>query len=989
MTQTLTARPYQTEALDRVAHNFFGADIKSNRQLVVLPTGCHAKGQGILRHDGYVDPVEEIGVGTRLAGPDGTPRTVLKLIRGHGKMYQIVPVKGEPWIVNEDHVLTLVRAPQGSAFPSERGGVLVDVSVKDYLKWSQTKKHIYKLFRVPVEFAPLDKPLSIDPYFLGVLLGDGSIKNNIAVHSGDSAVKQACISEAAVRNIGLRVEYGRGCSSPYFSCEKRKGNSLLADLRALGLYGTDSGTKFIPHCYKTASPRERLALLAGLMDTDGMSTGTGFDFISKSHALANDVAYVARSVGLAAYVTSCAKSCQTGVTGQYYRVGISGRCDMIPVRIPRKAARPRRQKKDALRTGFTVKSVGEGLFYGFVVDGDNRYLLDDFTVTHNCGKTVVVALSLQHPQIKGWLQQFPPDERRALFLAHREELLDQAATKIKLANPHLTVEIEQADRHASATADVVVASVQTLAPRDGKRMQKFNAGDFRVVIIDEAHHATANSYQSILQYFDMLPPSDYLEDQRPARTAKPEDVVEWQRRRLDLWDSEHDPQRLLIGITATPKRSDNVGLEAIFQRIAFSMDMRRAIEDGWLSRLRAIKVESSTDLDRVHTLAGDFNVGELGDAVNSDERNRLAVAAWHEHASGRKTIAFCANVGHAHSLAEEFRKTGVTAEAVDGTTPTEERRQLLKDFSAGKIEVLTNFGILTEGFDEPNVRCILHARPTKSSLLYIQMTGRGTRLAPGKTDCLIIDIVDVTRRHSLVTIPDLFGLPAGFDMKGGDVLNTVKRVEEIKKEVPWVQIDENVGSLDELEVRAMEVDLWDPAKLQVQDASASFNWLKDGDDTFRLSYPVEDGDAKENERLEIRRNTLGQWDISTVRDGKRPVGLSTGMRELSDAFRAAESWFRCNRHKATRLVSKAEPWRQEAPTDAQMRLLRRLLPGMSFDESKLTRGQVTDMISFQSARQAKKSKFSGLRRPSVVARPVKTGHRWRHTGTSGGDFGGW
>jgi superfamily II DNA or RNA helicase len=183
---------------------------------------------------------------------------------------------------------------------------------------------------------------------------------------------------------------------------------------------------------------------------------------------------------------------------------------------------------------------------------------------------------------------------------------------------------------------------------------------------------------------------------------------------------------------------------------------------------------------------------------NSNERNDLAGSSSHisvcderiaqgtylDYAYDRdKCVVFCVDVEHSTKMAEEFNKAEIPAAVIHGSLKKEDRKQLLEDFHNGKLRVLTNCAVLTEGWNEPALNCVIHAAPTKSSLLYTQKTGRGTRLSPeaGKQDCLVIDVVDITRRHSLTTVADLFGLPPQFNVKGEDVLEVAKKFEEAKK----------------------------------------------------------------------------------------------------------------------------------------------------------------------------------------------------------------
>lgn len=363
---------------------------KSN-VLMVGPQGCHRKGTKVLLYDGTLRAVEDVKVGDKIMGPDSTPRTVQKLHRGIEEMVEIIPSKGDPWVVNKGHVLTLVRTQYKGGSGYRAANEVKDVTVSDYLGWSKTQKHNHTLFRVGVDFEP-GLALPMASYFLGVLLGDGCLRDRVNVTTKDEViVKEVC---AQADQFGLRVsidgEGKRSAPAYHLSGMRGKTNPITIILRELGLMDCDSGSKFIPHVYKTASRKERLELLAGLIDTDGHLHRGCYDYLSKSRALADDVAFVARSVGLAAYISPCRKKSQNGTEGEYFRVMLSGHTDELPVRIPEKKAGARQQPKDVLRTGFTTRDLPAEEYFGFTLDGDHRYLLGDFTVTHNCGKSEVL-----------------------------------------------------------------------------------------------------------------------------------------------------------------------------------------------------------------------------------------------------------------------------------------------------------------------------------------------------------------------------------------------------------------------------------------------------------------------------------------------------------------------------------------------------------------------------------------------------------------------
>lgn len=322
---------------------------------------------------------------------------------------------------------------------------------------------------------------------------------------------------------------------------------------------------------------------------------------------------------------------------------------------------------------------------------------------------------------------------RTLILVHREELVRQAAAKIREIWPGVDVGVVKGTEN-EIRSQVVIASVQTLSrPNRLERLMMAIEHDgmlgpvdrFDMVIIDEAHHAAATSYRSILDRLDAGAPDGPL----------------------------------LLGVTATPDRGDGRGLDDLFDEIVWSYDIRWGIRAGFLSDLRGKRVTiDALDLSSVRVSRGDYQVGDAGRALTDAGAPDAVVAAWIEHALGRRTLAFWPTVEAARQCAVAFTNAGVRAGFVSGETPIDERRRVLEAYSCGEIDVLANCAVLTEGYDEPRTDCIIVARPTQSRALYTQMVGRGTRRHPDKIDCLVLDVVGATEDHSLVTIPALFGV---------------------------------------------------------------------------------------------------------------------------------------------------------------------------------------------------------------------------------------
>lgn len=587
----------------------------------------------------------------------------------------------------------------------------------------------------------------------------------------------------------------------------------------------------------------------------------------------------------------------------------------------------------------------DALCQAFLEQGTNRLLIKKPTGT---GKTVWFASLLTDPRIVAWLAQFPERERKMLVIAHRQELLYQAAEKLRRANPGIVVDIEQGDDRASRYSDIVVASIQTLQAMKFRRLERLlRHHAFRIVIVDEAHHAAAATYRTALVRLGFLPPADASETDNIE--APDYDDVAVMTKALETWDRDAPKDRLLIGVTATPNRSDAVGLGCVFQSIAYSYDLRQAVEDGWLVSIVPWAIETKTNLDAVRMTHGDFNQKDLGEAVNQELRNRLAVAGWREHAAGLSTIAFTVNVAHAHALAEAFRAAGVRAEALSGETPWEERRDLLARYTAGEVEVITNCMVLTEGTDLPRTGCILHAKPTQSATLYEQMTGRGLRLFPGKDACIVIDVVDVSRRHSLAQAPVLYGLPPGLVAEGQTLTALERDLEALREQYPTVDIYELLKSgrltLKDLQARARTFDVW-----AIQPAfgpALALDWVKIGPEMFRLQYPWMDG----METMQVSKDLIGRWEISlTLRaQTTRQRTLATGIDTAEAAALIAERFILQERAPVARMKGRDAAWKKRPATPKQRALLERWR--VPHDPRTLTAGHASQLIDLAHARR--------------------------------------
>jgi hypothetical protein len=375
--------------------------IQASRSLLLSATACHAAGTEVVMFNGTTKKVEDIVIGDLLMGPDSTPRTVSKLYHGQDEMFDVVPKdKGYTFRVNSNHILSLVATNQGRGSKRRiKNGDVCNISVAEYLTKTKTFKHIYKLYRSEAISFPIweraERP--IESYFLGVLLGDGGMSGSgVSVTTIDDEIVQEIYRQAEIFGSRIRhVTKEETAAISYFfvgSEDRRvRDNWLLLQLQSLGLYPCSCAEKFIPFQYKVGSIADRLQLLAGIIDTDGSYANNSYYEIStKSVTLANDIAFVARSLG---FYSSITDKVVKGVT--YYRINVCGDIQTIPVKIARKkAVHPTRTK--TLRTGFNVHPVGKGEYFGFELDADHLYLLKDFTVTHNSGKSLMIYVLLRY-----------------------------------------------------------------------------------------------------------------------------------------------------------------------------------------------------------------------------------------------------------------------------------------------------------------------------------------------------------------------------------------------------------------------------------------------------------------------------------------------------------------------------------------------------------------------------------------------------------------
>lgn len=479
---------------------------------------------------------------------------------------------------------------------------------------------------------------------------------------------------------------------------------------------------------------------------------------------------------------------------------------------------------------------------------------------------------------------------RALILAHRRELIYQPALRIVRGWPQLPCPGIVMAQYDMADADVIVATVQTLAA--GDRLQRvLDHGPITHLVIDETHRATAPSYMRV------------LEELRAA-----------------------NPALRVLGVTATPSRTDGAGLASVFDSVAHRIGIKEAIQMGALCPFVAMGVQLPISIEGIRETRDGWDDDELGEVMSAANALELIVETWRRQAEGRPTVAFTASVAQAHRLAEAFNVAGVAAEAIDGTTPRAERWGILDRYQRGLTRVLVNCFVLVEGWDAPHTSCVINAKPTRSDLVYVQAIGRGLRTAPGKDNCLILDF------HPL----------GGRDLVGaGDLLGEPRQQRKARKQAEESGIILDIFGID-AEGNGIDGDP-DEVVLHVLDFLSSkamrrLAWLFDGavatvstakGEMLALLAPQRERVAAAEElraqgrwqaSWDVEYERISQWHLYHVRDNRHALLLASGDEET--VYGRAEEW--ADEHAEPWAVKRKRKWRSRAPTDARRAFAQRL-----------------------------------------------------------------
>lgn len=539
---------YQKEAVENL--------IKIKHGNISLPTGCHSKGTKILMFDGSTKPVEEIDIGDKIMGPDGKPRKVLRLTNGIQNMYKISPNIGEPFVVNEDHILSLkcTGLRKNPKYKSQdKKGNIVNLTVKDYLQKSKYFKHIYKLYRVGIDkFENQKEDLPIDPYIFGLWLGDGN-SHDFALTTVDQEIKEELDYFSKKEGLFLRKNNILFTISNYELNKSKgtKGNRLNLILKELKVYKN----KHIPQVYRTSTIENRKKLFAGILDSDGHNHNGYFEITQKNKKLFDDIVFLARSLGFGVNCSQeekYATNTKNKKIRTYYRAFIRGDFTKIPTKIKRKQITKSKINRDPLLTGFKVECAGVGSYYGFTVDSDNLYVMGDFTVTHNCGKSYVLLMLAKQMG----LDTVVVTPSKSIFNELLKEFQDKLGKKYVGG-------YGDGKKEMNKKITIAIGKSLTMMKKGSKPYEFFSKK--QAMLIDESHTFAANQLEKVCHGI-----------------------------------LSEVPYRMFVSATQTRGDGTEKLLSAIIGENVLEMDLKSAISEGYLCPLKfnIIKTFSKSNLTK-------------------------------------------------------------------------------------------------------------------------------------------------------------------------------------------------------------------------------------------------------------------------------------------------------------------------------------------------------------------------------------------------------
>lgn len=674
-------RPNQLKAIQ--------AATKEGRGIIQAATAagkCLGFDVPVLMFNGKIKKVQDVVPGDLLMGPDSKPRKVESVTSGKEEMFRIIPKDGsDSYSVNKSHILSLVMSGKRKVSGIETG-VPFNIEMSDYLEKGSHFKHCAKAWRSSVEWKK--KKLPIDPYFLGLWLGDGSNVHLNTIYTPDSEIKEFILNFAKGWGMKVAVSQNSGCEKLAITNHNRtlEKNPILEILRSLGI----QNNKRIPYDFKTSSRNDRLRLLAGLVDTDGHKSKHGYEIISKYKRLAHDIVFVARSLGLSARVSSSYKKSQTmEEKKEYFRVFIGGDAFIIPCKVERKKLYQHKKQKDARKYGFDVEPLGVGNYYGFEISGPDRlFLLGDFTVTHN----TIISYGI----FQAYLQA--NEGSKVLFLAHTVDLVRQAAKQFKKLGAN--VGIWQGS--TKENGDIICSTIQTLENMG----TDYYLDKFICLIVDEVHHVSSFGGR----YFKILQDSFC-----PAR----------------------------FGMTATlpNKEESRLAAEAAIGPVIDTFSISDGVKAGILSKPKIyfLPYKGSHFMGEMKTYKDIYKKNIVENVSRNKLISRMAIKFAEK---GQSSLIFVRQIDHGDRISKLLNAGGIKHCWVHGLSAKDEREAVQEALEKKKVKIAICSTIWNEGISINSLNNCINAGGGKDEKMVLQIVGRGTRVDDGKTTVNIWDFLD-------------------------------------------------------------------------------------------------------------------------------------------------------------------------------------------------------------------------------------------------------
>lgn len=736
-------RPYQKEAVDAGLKFLTGRFKKPG--IIVAPCGCHAKGYGILMYDGTIKKVEDIVVGDRVMGDDGTPRTVLELHNGIDDMYEIRPLKGKPFIVNKGHIMSMYRLKD----KRKDGPSIEEVSIGEYIKFAPYHKTILKLRRPNgFDFEESKKNMPLDPYFLGLCLGDGSITSSLSITTQRQEIVEYLYSFVKQYNMYIRVAEKKGTNNKSKSYFLSKGcgrgeNPIINAIKDIGLYNRKSGDKFIPIQYLTSNKENRYKLLAGFLDTDAYynKSGKGYEYCSKSETMMKQFVLLCRSLGLLCSGYSC--KLVDGV--KYYRTGIYGNLENIPVRVGIRKGANRIINKNPYVVGFKVEYVGKGEYYGFTTDGNHLYLDEQCFIHHNSGKSLIIS-KIAHEI-----------NRPTLVLQPSKEILEQNYAKAVSFGSKPTI--------YSASCGIKELSAMTYATLKSIKKDVARLKDIGIdtLLVDECHSGYSPEEGSeFMEFMNGFPEAKVLGfTATPCRLRTYSSMLEGNYSKLNmLTKDEHN----------------------FFKKIAHVTQIQELTSQGFWCPLKYERWSFDESALMLNSTGAEYTNESIKESIVRNGLNNSIYKRLLQLMNERKAILVCMDSIESCNRISEFMnaRMGAITGVVTSLTTKKKREQIISDFKEGKLKVVFNYSTLATGFDFPELDCVMFGRPTFSYSTYYQILGRAVRIHPDKKEALIVDCCDNMRRFGRIEDLTIEQFPSkGWCMFAGDQLLSNIRMGDI------------------------------------------------------------------------------------------------------------------------------------------------------------------------------------------------------------------